>query len=798
MPRPRKNPLPQVAAGPVEPATTTTAPGSVAATLPIVDEFGLPPRKTADGSPNAEYYVSFYDLVNRLMLKSITADGGKIPFNYEAALAGIDKQAKSDGFDPKTLRDIRTDAQIYEDATRRMCEQPEEIWAPIDREAEIVEKQMNRADDGSNTYLRGRLVNQTPKVWRDRLARIRRLRERCLKPTSKTQIRELTKRQIANLSVDEDLGNAILEAAWPLRVMVYCGRTNIADRLKGEPADAIYDVSHHHCKAAVDYWKARHRVAYRVVHDPTLGDLSTRAIVRGVSNSKVCILVIPFGHGKTDMGRFFTACEFVNNPKTQAGLNHAASEKAQETLRYLASLFSRGTPIGRRFVSLFGLETEQDNAKGFRIAMPDRLRSPSAWAAGVKSKVLGGNTSFQWWDDPVPMSDAEQETERKRTFQLLNGQWASRQRGENWFTLVTATLWHNDDAIAAMVKLARDKKVDYVVSIQSCGGPKSTPEFKSLWPEVMPSLELKARYRQMRNPSLYSAAYMSDPRSDSSRIVKKLRLYDPSLDAHKTFLANCVRYRSLDPSATVGRKSDLAGVLDAGFGDIQTIRTEDEQPIYSTEKRIRIITSESIPATQSDLVQHTANAALHTTIDYVLIEARSGFIGTCEMFENQFGITPIRFDPKNKNKEERLRAAAPAIENANADLGLHAVVEFPGVRTGRILHDGSPELAIDPRVAQLAEEVLDFGVCGTDHEIDTLSQLVIYLSPELGIGTGGIVSKAVTEQARMASDPRLQRLLNDWERKKDRVPVTQEENEFLTGQNGSWKMPERTDGPGGW
>lgn len=778
MARPRKNPHAPPSVGPVD--GCESPPGSVEG---VLDKHGLPPRDI-DSRPNPAYYRAAYAAVFDLTFNSVKA-GGALPFNADSVMKMIDREAEAAGFDPKTIKDQRPPEQVFAESCLALLSAEDSVWERIDDELKAIEEQMDRADRGAFTYLRDKIDKLSatgPKAWRNRLEKIRRLRTRAKNPVTPEQIKRL--QPISIRPDNESVMTAAIEAAWPLRVMIYCGRTNIADRLNESRAKAVYDISTHHVKASCDYWEARNRVAFRKMPNDSFPH-----IVRGVRHFKGCILVIPFGHGKTDMGRFFCATEFVKNPKTQAALNHANAEKAQETLAYLASLFSQDSPIGRRFFSLFGLQTEQSNAKGFRLFMPDRLKSPSAWAAGVKSKVLGGNTSYQWWDDPVPMSDAEQESERKRTFAQLNGQWTSRQRGQNWFTLVTATLWHNDDAIAALIKLAKDGKILFRCSIQSCGGPKSSPPFKSLWPTVMPSSELKARYQQMRSPSLYSAAYMSDPRSDSNRIVRKLRLYDPMLEEHQAFMANSVKYMSLDPSATVGRQSDLAGVLYAGFGDVQVVRTEDGKPVYSTEKRIRVITCESIPATQSDLVKHAASVTVSRTVDYVLVEARSGFIGTCEMFENQFGITPIRFDPKNKNKEERLRAAAPAMENANNDVGLYAVVEFPGQRTGRILNDGTNELVIHPSVANLALEIMDFGVCGTDHEIDTLSQLVIYLSPELGIGTGGVVNKAKVLHERKHENAVIDRMLDTYMKMNDK-PKTEMDSEQAWIRN-NWSMPHQ-------
>lgn len=806
------------------PVEQATAPGSALAgdAAPIPDptavfaRLGLPPS-VVDGKPNHEFYRQAHGKLLALLFDAISKDG-RVPFNLDAASLMLDRMAKVAGIDPKTVHDQRSKEQVAADAFERVLSAPSEWWEltaeEIDAVGEVIQQRMDAADRGAIDYIEGRIRDAPgagggggPKVWRSRLELLRRLRERASKPIPRYGISDRGQDR-AGGGVCARL-KPMYEAAWPLRVMVYAGRSNMAHLANAEPSRSVYMVGAHHVKMVCDYWEARHGVAYMADPKHPAGRDAPIEIVRGMIDYKGCVIVAPMGHGKTDTGRFLTACEIALNPHTQAILLHAAAEKARENLAYLASLFAHSTPVGRRFFSLFGLSLDAVNANLFRVALPDRNKSPTAMATGVKGKGLGGNASFQWWDDPVPMSDREQETERKRTFSLLHGTWMTRMRGrEGWFLLVTATLWHNDDAIAKTIQLVRDEKAKYRVSIQRCGGPRTFPKFAPLWPEVYPASELETRYNSMKDPSLYSAAYMSNPVADERRIVQEMRYYDKMLvdsvglpTEHAHFCENCVKYISLDPSATRGERADLAGIVYAGLGSVGVRKLVDGHWVHATEKRLRLFDYEAIPATQSDLVQHTVSLCRQRPVDFVLVETRSGFHATADMFENYHGIDVIRLDPKCKSKEERLRAAAPALEHKNADIaggGFRAVVEFPGVRTGRFAEDGSPVLALDPRFRQLADEILDFGVCGSDHGLDALTQMVIYLAPDLAIGTGGTVSKKAVEQHRRHSDPRLEALLKEWAGTKDGAKNNKcqeaTENTWLAQ---TWAMPAR-DGPGGW
>lgn len=742
------------------------APSSPAIAL---DEFGLPPR-VINGQPNATYYREAYALINRMMMRAVQ-NGDKIPFNYESAINGMDKEAKAAGFDPKVVRDQRTPDQVIDQAIDRLCESRESALELADSELDLListlEQRMDAADRLVNEQFDDRIrdADSRPKAWAERLKRIKRLRQRAKYPSPfKTRTPKALR----------------LEGAHVLRLMVYVGRSNLAQVHTKSPADAVYLISHHHAKMSLDVWQARNCVRWGPArsdpHGPSVANL-------GESPYKGAVLVIGPGHGKTDFGRYFVASEIAKNPHTQAMLNHAQGDKARENLAYLASLFTNDTPAGRRFYSLFGLELEKNNVKEFRLKLPDRLKAPTATASGVNSKISGSNASLQWWDDPVDQSEIDSETQRHGTFNTLNGTWLTRMRGsDGTFLLITATLWHLDDAVSRYIQMARDGKMFMRVSRQPCGGPKSSPAFFPIWPEMYPARELRAKYQSMQNPGLYSAAYMCDPSSDETKIVKKLRLYDPNTEEHVQFMENSTKHMSLDPAATRGERADLAGVVYAGLGSVRTEREVDGRKVTATEKRLRMIEVTSIPATQAELVIYTVNLCKVRSVDSVMVETRSGFNATADMFENYHGIPVTRLDPKNKNKEERLRAAAPAVENANSDLGIWAVVEFPGV------FNDKGEWVIDPRFEQLANEILTFGVCATDHILDAFTQMVIYFTPELGIGTGGVVSKIARHEAD-TRDPRIRGLLKEWAKPKNSQTIEDETAQWLAK---NWSMPEPT------
>lgn len=745
------------------------------------------PSLTIDGKANPAF---FQKILAQLAMASIAraATGQAVGFNVEAVREFVKDWALSMGLDPKRIDDSRSDAQIIADTVDRLEHDVDgafEVSADaIDKMVTALADRMDMADELTQAYLDQRI--------RDEEARIRKGEQ---EPPGKAQaprrkrgdrlqrwytlLRKVQRvRRRASLAIPRMKGRPVqgavsddaLEAAFSLRFMLYVGRSNMDtgkrfSKKAPSPTDFVLQVGKHHAKMATDCWLAKEGASIEYVPERRRVE-----IVRGVIPYRGAVIMMPPGHGKTEWAIARTALQINERPRTQAVLLHAIDIKAQENLKYLGRYFDPATDMGRRNLALFPAQLDgKVSAKSFKIRAGS-LKSPTATASGVTAAALGSNTDWQLGDDVVPQTDAEQPTDRERRKRLMAGTWGTRQRGQNTFRLMIGTPWHYGDALMGMVEQAkRWQESDgregtcYLVSRQACGGPKQ--DFKSLWPEVYPAEELRARYAELRSASLYAAAYMTNPVADEKRIVKKLRLYDP-LDVmeermgvpeqertHRRFLASATRLLSLDPAATRGERSDKAGMVYSALGTVRVeTKDENEHVVRSTEKRLRLLDCSDFPATQSELVEHALNYSQIREVDYLYVETRSGFHGTADMFEHYHGIDVRRVDPKSKSKEERLRNAAPAIDDSGAP-DLRAVVEFPGVWVDG--DDGRKVLKLDPKFRDLAEQIIDFGVSDEDHILDALVQVINDLMSELGVGRGA-VSQAVREERKVAKDPRLE------------------------------------------
>lgn len=766
-----------------------------------VDIPGLPPTKV-DGEWNPEYFATMLDMANRRGIASMLA-GEKFDFPFAQFQKSVMDQAKICGISDREVLDRRTETQRAEDLWKKITEDPEnalgdgtssfdEDLKALDRVIAAKLKAMNAADseclavmtdvlDGEDAEREG---SKSPKAWRRRIQRILRLRIRARLKVPPTGAdggwggNQYTNRDRPGLIPQA------LEAAHPLRFMIYVGRVGVAlgeqfaKRAKEDPESLIFDVGRHHARFCCHLWM--HRTGTKPVYDRSIG---RHVLKEGVCPYQGTLQVMPVGFGKTELAVHYAALEIGLRPRVQAYYVHAKHERAKQNVGAIKRFFDPNTGIGRRYLSIFPaqLDKKDNDATHIRVRLKNPPKSPTFTAAGVDSAELGGDADFQIWDDVVPRSDVTEETTRKQRFDVLASTFLTRQRGRNAFVLVIGTFWHHGDALMTIKNKVHEavasngqRGMMYGVLVQKCGGPKpttSTKAWESLWPRLKGVHELKMEYGKL-GPSLYSAVFMANPLADEQRIVKKIRLYDPNTPEHLAFVENSKRYISLDPAATKNSQSDKAGIVYAGFGVMRVTREVDGMQVSDTEKRVRLLDCQEIHATQSDLTEYTINFALRRPVDYVIVEAVGGFIGIVEMFQNQ-GIDAIRKDPRGKNKEQRLRAVAPILEDANAEQNFRAVCEFPCV-----YEDGKQVL--DPRFKNLAEQVLDFGVCAADHCVDALTYLLGELSPDLGIGRG-IVTEHARRIEQVRGDPRVQAIVKRimGGSKSDRA-TEDEENEWVT------------------
>jgi hypothetical protein len=439
---------------------------------------------------------------------------------------------------------------------------------------------------------------------------------------------------------------------------------------------------------------------------------------------------------------------------------HAVADKACDQKAYIASLFSQDTPAGRRNYSLYGivLDKTDNNKTKMRVKLQKRTKSPTITACGMSAATLGADTTFQVFDDIVPQSDVDQPTERDRRFRILGGTFSTRQRGSDTFKIFIGTLWHYADALSLTWKSAL-KNDTLVLSKQTTGGPRAGRKgvFEPLWPEVYPASELSRRFDEMRrNYAIWSANYMGDPVSEEMRLIRKLRLYDPSSDSHTNFLASAVYHLSCDPTATSKETSDKAGIVYAAVGEVPVVVRDahgDETVAY--HRRMRILDHKQIHASQTDLADAVAAYTNTRPVFQVHVETRGGYHATADIIQNKYGIECIRHDPKSMSKEIRLKQCAGAID-AGLE-GMDPLVEFPGIRAE------SGDIVPNEQHKSLYQQFLDFGFSEDDHLLDCITQLVNHLlrSGDLVAGSTAttIVNRTILPHA---GDPRVKAMLDMW------------------------------------
>lgn len=697
--------------------------------------FGQSPKRLVGGKANPEFYRWQLDVLNASALEAL--NGGKVPkFNYDQMIRGIMSAASYAGLKAEDLMDQRTELDKAKDVVNALCADPDRIWAmDVDETIRLIEiafdKVIEQLREAMKTARKnGECIDRTEydkfvalkKEWCNRLNRVGRLRKEVLNPVCRPLIGES--------KPDEELAQ---RASQVLRFMVYVGRSSITGHDKELP-HGIYDINLHHGQMALGMYLARNKI-----------ELANRdGYLEGMKYESVMITVGP-GHGKSEYGCFATLQQIGMDPYTQGWIVHSQLDGAQKNLRYIAQHLDPSTPQGARFLSLYPVElarkknkTIENNATKIKLKTARAVAQPTLTASGVYARKSGGDANWIWFDDTCDQIMATQEQERKRALDRINGTWLPRLRGQHTFNFTTNTVWHEDDP--NLKRLREDgAKSRYNRRIYKCvipcGGPTTDPEFFPVWRSFYPASFLREQYKK-KGPYLYSCIYQCNPISEESRQVKKVRLYDPADKEHVDFMAGSIKRLSLDPSATMNSHSDKAAMLYVADGSVRQITSNpDGGETVSDERRLRVLDGRQFLATQSVLVEETKNYCVGHPVDYVHVEVRGAFNAIAEMFKNQHGLDTIRHDPTNRSKADRFKAAAVMIDDSSAGSGFRAVVEFPGV------YDDRGRLIPHPSVEWLIKQIMDFGFTGEDHGVDALSQVCIYLMPELRIGSGAVTDK---------------------------------------------------------
>lgn len=732
----------------------------------------VPPRTDKRGGVNPEHYRARLAILN--MVSEAAVLRGEPLTKIDAVTKSLHTEISLSGLDPKSIADARSDGDKARDAAEAIIESPPELFARIDKELELLEKAIDdavtmtrdialeRATESVKPYDKAAndaaLAAQKEerqrrgKEWLNRLKRVRRLREMARDPLPRKGLRK---------GIDDH----VWKASHVLRWMAYVSRSSTQEgrTTTGEVTKSdVMRFGRHHARFAIDVYEARYGIQY------------TNGYMQETSYTyKGIILIAPPGHGKTTFVSHYLGLDIFLNHKTQAMYIHAVDKEASKGMNYIARLFDRSDSSGRRARSLIHApEVRKKNEKVFELNLPDRMRSGTITPAGVMSAVLSADTNMQVVDDVVPATDVTEHTTREERTRILAGTFTTRQRGKGAFRLVTGYIWHQDDALSSMLKRNVDaiKNGDrmYYVSIQKTGGPKTNPPFYPLWPEEYPAQELRRRFVEMNaNAALWSANYEANPISDTERIIRKLRYYNPLSPEHQEFSASAVYHVSVDPTATNKESSDKAGMLYAAVGEVRIVLPNGEEMF---QPRLRILDAIQIHANPWELATAIDVYAKSRPVYMIHIETRSNTHATADILLGRFGTQVNRLDPGIRSKEVRLKEVAAIIDNSSATLP--AIVEFPRM-------EGNDE----SETQALCKQLLDFGFTEEDHLVDCLSQLLRHLlrSGELVTGYGGYVPPAPAQEEK--GDPRVRKMLDKMLRPKPEGNPWQEENDWMSGRN---------------
>ena len=699
----------------------------------------LPPP-TIGNKPNPAYFQAKYQMANDINLRAIRS-GTTIP-HYDSTLAGIAREVKIAGFDDKSIQDQRSDADKLRSVYDDMMAQPLDALTRLDSEIQLLEEGYEKAFEAvERAYdkIAGQRPGEGVSEYELRLAqgksasglmrRILRLRKKIRNPRA--------------LFPNDPRRADIAEAARPLWFMLYVSRTNEkkqAQKLASGDVSYVLRIGEHHGKLALAHWVTLYHVRFRDLLAHKEGHFYQGMIGQ-----------LPPGHGKSEFAMACTALEACIRPTMQGVYLHAVKEQAEDALKYITQMLGEDSDAGLRRRSLYpDIQIERANSKMLQLRLDSKLKSPTLRASSTSTKALGSNVTWLVIDDAVPKSDRDQPAERERRKSNIGGTWMTRLRGGGGYVLIIGTVWHPDDYLAGMIREAESGKGSFLLTKGVTGGPTSNPPFASLWPDVYPPSVLKRMYETIKDPEIWACNYEGNPTPESTRVIHKLRYYDPLSTEHTDFLASAQFHISADPTATNRENADRAGLVYAAFGEIVTATSQES---VVAESRLRILDATEQHWGQVQLADGIAAYSATRPTSMAHIETRGGYHATADILENKYGIVAVRHDPTNVKKMVRVKRVAGLIDDSLP--GLRAQVEFPGMK----MHDGT--IGPDQRWQWLYEQFLNFGFAA-DHTCDAVVQLVKWgVDSGILVAGDGEVSRQAVRVVGYRSEAR-QRLAEYW------------------------------------
>lgn len=499
-----------------------------------------------------------------------------------------------------------------------------------------------------------------------------------------------------------------LRALHPMRVMLYARRSS-ASWSNVESWDKIMDMAPHLSRMCICVERAKE-----------LG-------------SKGALVELPPEHCKTELGVSFVATCLAVDPEQNWGILHHKADHASNRLINLRDMMMPNNPMGRRFLALFPyirVSKNISNQSRFTLERRSNDKDPSVRAFGINEAVEGVNLHGIWADDIVDPKERLEETTRKKTHQKFTASFMPRLRGDNTFFLMTYTPWHLEDTHGLLRKsrIAKDRNGRTIWDIAYFSLPIGTVDdpFSPIW-DRQGRDKLLAHSRRLQDSELFDCLYRLNPVSQKTRIVQRLSYvqHSPEDEETKHFLSLSRMVLSIDPTATVGKKSDKAGVVYMAVNEM--------------EPQIRIIEAYEIAANQRDLAAFVYEFTQTNRTDEIIVETIGGHHATADEIEFGYDIPQEKIvritSHKNRDKATRLKSVASHFESGR--------ISFVGQE-----HDGSV-VGIE-RHQWMYDQILRFGATGSDHVVDAITQVAIRYASSLfnGLDIEDIEQKRMMDESK--------------------------------------------------
>lgn len=747
------------------PATGDQPVSGVGADNPPVTPTPVPAAPTeADGGPlemigakpNIERLRWEFREVTRVAMEVARGVRPGIGINFAQITDMLREKARTIyGIDPKRLMDVRTPDEQIAEALEKLADAHEDILAEKHDLLVLIRDRMDKADDLCARELAAPGTDEGK--WAELAADGAEKKRRWFALIHLAVQIQTRARDPEPVGTPPSRKHAV-RAAHTLRFMLCISRSGMTSDKKTEKGrnnpDDVYDIGQHHAVMAV--W---HYLAWN--------DLDLKGTrVAPVRRWEGEIQIMPTGHGKTAFFAHVVLVDIAENPKTKWHIYHASEKMANFTLQFIGTCLDENEATGKRMVAIHPhIRLLQNTSNRIRVDTGEPQRAPTVASFGMTSRTSGTDALRIWMDDAVDQDAIDQPTDREYVFSRMNGTIKRRLRGQDTKLIVTATLYHHQDANSRMLEMVKNKQLRMVRCVQNTGGPNSPKPFAALWPEVYPTSAIKAIYTSMRNPRLFAAMFEANPLPESSTKVKALAYFlavtsDGQPDAqHKAFLEDpsTTFWVSVDPTASEEEDADKAAFIYGAIGDVVDIRDN----VRTFRRRLRVLEYREFHANQIQLTSELRAFCEHRPVHHVLFEARSGFRAAADFWEHEMGLDAERIDPSNRPKGLRLGDVAPMLDASLTSKGLPPpVVEFLGQEdkeTGQLW----PHEDLKP----LTEQILRFGAHPEDHGVDATTQLCKRLGPDLSIGEADITRRA--QQMGRVGDERLMRMFDQWENKSD-------------------------------